>query len=332
MASIRPFLFAAALPLTLVACGGDDGGTGPVTPEGDHYQQVAKKAYVPKSNTEAREYTVDLGSPDGTLDGTPDNQLGMVLSTLASPQFGFDVQGTIDEAVATGSIILLVDFQTTSFDSASAAGLKIMLGDDATATPAPCNTGEMWDETTMTGCGHHLTGSGNFTLTAGQPDNAPVTGKIAGGVFTGGPGELTLQIALGSTEALTLDLIGARAKASGISATGMTSLILAGALTEEDLNTKVMPAIQQQITPLIGEDCTMLSSPPSCGCASGSTGETILQLFDTNPQDCAVSVDEIKGNTLIQSLLAPDVKIDGVDALSLGIKVETTTAMFPSQE
>jgi len=330
MASIRPFLFAAALPLTLVACGGD-GGTGPVTPEGEHYQQVAKKAYVPKSNTEARDFSIDLGSPDGTRDGVKDNQLGMVLSTLASPQFGFDVQGTIDEAVATGSIILLVDFQTSSFESTKAAGLKVMLGDDATATPAPCNVDEMWDETTMTGCGHHLTGSGNFTLAAGQPDNDAVTGAIAGGKFTGGPGELTLQIALGTTEALTLNLIGARAEATGISATGITSLILAGALTEEGLNTKVMPAIQQQITPLIAEDCTMLSSPPGCGCASGSTGETILQLFDADPKDCAVSVDEIKGNTLIQSLLAPDVKIDGVNALSLGIKVETTTATFPAQ-
>jgi hypothetical protein len=330
MASIRPFLFAAALPLTLVACGGDDGGTGPVTPEGEHYQQVAKKAYVPKSNTEARDFTLDLGSPEGTLDGTPDNQLGMVLSTLASPQFGFDVQGTIDEAVATGSIILLVDFQTPSFENTAAAGLKILLGDDATAMPAPCNVGEMWDETTMTGCGHHLTGTGDFTLTAGQPDNDAVAGKIANGVFTGGPGELTLQIALGSTEALTLNLIGARAKATGISATGMTSLILAGALTEEDLNTKVMPAIQQQIAPLITEDCGT-TTPPGCGCTAGSTGETIIQLFDTNPADCSVSVEEIKGNTLIQSLLAPDVKIDGVDALSLGIKVETTTATFPAQ-
>lgn len=331
MASIRPFLFAAALPLTLVACSGDD-GSGPITPEGEHYQQVVKKANVPKSNSEATSFSVDLGSPEGPLDGLADNQLGMVLSLLASPQFGFDVQGTIDEAVATGSIVLLVDFQTTDFQSSSAAGLKIMLGDDATAMPAPCNQGETWDEATMTGCGHHLDGTGNFTLAAGQPDNDALTGKIAGGVFTGGPGSLTLQIALGTTEALTLDLIGARAKASGISETGITSLILAGALTEEDLNTKVMPAIRDQIAPLIAADCTMLSSPPECGCASGSTGETVLQLFDTNPQDCAVTVEEIKGNTIIQSALAPDVKIDGVDALSLGIKVETTTATFPAQE
>src|SRR5688500_4168530 len=105
MASIRPFLFAAvALPLTVVACGGDDDGGPAIIPEGEHYQYVASKAYVPTNNTQAREYGLDL---DGN--GMVDNQLGMALGTLA--QMNFDIQGTIDLAVAEGSIILLVDFQ-----------------------------------------------------------------------------------------------------------------------------------------------------------------------------------------------------------------------------
>ncbi len=66
------------------------------------------------------------------------------------------------------------------------------------------------------------------------------------------------------------------------------------------------------------------------GCASGSTGKTILNLFDTTPKNCMVTVDEIKNNTLIQSLLAPDVKIDGKDALSLGIKATTVKGNFPT--
>lgn len=328
MASIRPFLFAAAaLPLTLVACGGDDGGV-PV-PEGEHYQTVASKAYVPTTANEARTNTLDLGSPDGELDGVPDNQLGSVLALLAS-QFDFDVQGTIDEAVATGSIILLVDFQTKDFANTSAAGLKVLLGDDTTAMPAPCNAGEMWDETTMTGCGHHLTGTGNFTVKAGSPSDALVAGKIAGGVFTGGPGNISLQIALGSTGAIQLDLIGARAKATGITADAIESVILAGAITESDLNDKVIPAVRDQITPLIAEACTS-TTPPDCGCAAGTSGAMILSIFDTSPKDCMVSVDEIKNNGIIQGALAPDVLIDGTNALSLGIRIETKKATFPAQ-
>ena len=333
MLSIRPYLLAALSLTTLVACGDDGGGT--VIPEGEHYQFVSKKAFVPTNNNQAREFGLDIGSPSGKLDKTVDNQLGMVLGTLST--MGFDVQATIDEAVAEGSIILLVDFQTPdpTFTSSSASGIQVLLAD--VATPAACNTGETYCNTATppvcTGCQRHLNGMGSFTVKPGAPDS--LGGKIINGTFTGGPGNLSLQIALGGTTAIQLDLIGARAKASGISATGITSVILAGALTEEDLNGKVIPAIQTQIAPVIAEDCDMLTMPQApinCGCMAGSTGKTVLDLFDGgipgSMKDCAVSVDEIKQNSLIQSLLAPDVEIDGRKALSLGIKVEGVKATF----
>ena len=319
MASLRSFLLAAALPMTLVACG-DDGGTSQPTPEGTHYQFVSSEAFVPTTNTQAREYGLDL---DGNKQ--PDNQLGMVLGTLSS--MCFDVQGTIDTAVLEGSIILLVDFQTKDFTNTSAAGLKVLLGDN----PMPAACTDPANPTPAT-CGKHLDGNGMFAIKAGSPDNAAVSGKIVNGTFNGGPGKISLQIALGGTDAIQLDLIGARAKASGITETGMTSVILGGALTESDLNTKVIPAIHAQIAPLIAEDCNMLTAPPGCGCMAGSTGETVLNLFDAGTKDCMVTVDEIKNNSLIQSLLAPDVEIDGTPALSLGIKVVTKKATFPAQD
>jgi hypothetical protein len=328
MASIRPLfcLAAAVLPLTLAACGDDGGGT--VIPEGEHYQYVSKKAFVPTNNNQAREFGLDLNN-----DKTVDNQLGMVLGTLSS--MGFDIQGTIDAAVAEGSIILLIDFQTKDFTNTTAAGLEVLLGD--TPMPAPCMANENYCNTAMPpvcgGCQDHLQGTGMFTVKGTQ--NAAVGGKIVNGTFQGGPGDLTLQIALGGTTAINLDLIGARAKASGISDSKIDSVILAGALTQEDLNTKVIPAIQTQIAPIITRDCPMPTMPPGCGCMPNSTGKTVLDLFDggiTGTQkDCMVSVDEIKGNSLIQSLLAPDVTIDGKMALSLGIKVEATKATFPAQ-
>src|SRR5678815_3449996 len=106
--AFRPSLLAAAalVPSLLAACGGDDEGN--VVPEGEHYHYVANKVFVPTTNTQAREYGLDLNK-----DGTVDNQLGMVLSTLGS--MGFDIQTTIDKAVAEGNIILLADFQTKDF-------------------------------------------------------------------------------------------------------------------------------------------------------------------------------------------------------------------------
>ena len=323
--AFRPFMLAAAavVPMSLVACGGEDGQ--PV-PEGEHYQYVANAAFIPTTNTQSREYGLDLNG-----DGTIDNQLGMVLSTLSG--MGFDLQTTLDTAVAEGSIVLLADFQTKDFMNTTAAGFSIFLGDNP--NPPACNQGETYDETTKMGCKRHLDGNGSFTVAANSPDNLALAGKIVNGTFTGGPGNLSLQIALGGTEAIRLDMIGARAKGTMISETGIGSgtqggMILAGAVTKEDIDTKVIPAIQTQLVPTIADDCTMLSSPPACGCADGSTGKTILGLFDTDPKDCMVTVEEIKNNSLIVSLLAPDVTIDGKMALSLGIKATAVKATYPA--
>ena len=322
--AFRPFLLAAVLmPMSLVACGGDDGGN--VTPEGTHYHYVANAVYVPTSNTQAREYGLDLNA-----DGTVDNQLGMVLSTLAG--MGFDIQATIDTAVAEGSIILLADFQTKDFMNTTAAGVQVFLGENP--TPAACGAGEMYTPMTKTGCKKHLDGNGSFSIAASSPQNAALGGKIVNGTFTGGPGDLSLQIALGGTDAIKLDLIGARAKGSAITDAQIGSgtsggIVFGGAVTKEDIDTKVIPAIQAQLVPIIMEDCTEPTMPATgCGCMADSTGKTILGLFDTSPKDCAVSVDEIKNNSLIVSLLAPDVTINGKMALSLGIKATAVKATY----
>jgi hypothetical protein len=315
MASLRQILFALAIPASLVACGGGDDGVTP--PTGPHYGYVADTVVVPRNNAEAREIGLDLNG-----DKTIDNQLGMVLGTLAGQ--GFEVQTTLDEAVDAGSIILLLDLQTPDFASTTGAGLSIKLGDSDTAMPTPCT-----DPTMPATCGKHLDGTGVFTIDAGSPADAGVEGKIAGGVFTGGPGEIKLQIALADADPIDLSLIGARAKATGITEDGISEVILAGAITQSQLDTEVIPNIQAQLPPIIAEDCDPAAGPPECGCLANSTGDTIISLFDTSPKDCEVTVEEIKTNSLIQSLLAPDVTIDGQDALSLGLKVSAVGASFP---
>lgn len=308
--AFRPFVLAALIPMSFVACGGDDGQP---TPEGMHYHYVANKVFVPTSSNESREYGLDLNG-----DGTVDNQLGATLAALKS-QANFDIQATIDKSVAEGSIILLADFQSKSFTSSSAAGIQVFLGTNP--MPAPCNG------SADTTCGHHLDGTGTFDVDTNGPQNAALAGKIVGGTFTGGPGNLTLQIAVGGTNPIQLDLIGARVKASGISETGIMSAIFAGAVTKEDIDTKIIPAIQPQLATTIMRDCNMPTMPPGCGCTSGSTGATIISFFDAN-KDCAVSIDELKMNSLVMSLLQPDVTIDGKMALSLGIKATAVKANY----
>ena len=329
MASLRPFFIALAIPASLVACGGGEGVT---PPAGPHYTYVANRAFVPTNNNQARDFGLDLNG-----DKTVDNQLGMVLGTLAGQ--GFKVQDTIDLAVAQGDIILLVDFQTKDLMNTTGAGLNLKLG----AMPMPpactdksmlstCGCTDTTDPIDPTTCGSHLKGTGTFSIAAGSPDNAAVAGKIINGVFTGGPGDISLQIALGGAMPIQLDLIGARAKATGITDSSMSEVILAGALTKADLDSKVIPAVHAQLGPIITRDCTGTAPPDPCGCAANSTGKTIIGLFDTNPKDCTVTIDEIKTNSLIMSLLAPDVTINGEEALSLGIKITTVHGTFPTPE
>ncbi|HTR50084.1 MAG TPA: hypothetical protein VMJ10_05200 [Kofleriaceae bacterium] len=363
MAFQRPFLTSlAALPLTFAAC--SSSSSGEPKPVGPHYQYVTNQLDVPTSNDEARADGLDL---DGN--GQPDNQLGMVLATLGG--MGFDIQGTVDVAVLEGEVIFLVDFQTQDFMNTTAAGIQVFLGQNP--MPVACNSGEtatcgtcsnsattkcesdsdctspgtctMAKPPVCTGCGHQLTGSASFTVDPNGPTNAALSGKIVAGTFTGGPGDLSLPLTLAGVN-LQLDLIGARAKCSGITATAIGTAtadgcILGGALTQDELDNQVLPAIQTALVPLIQRDCCGLSTSPggatcnpsatpACGCTSGSTGSTILGLFDTMPKDCTVSLQEIEMNSLIESLLAPDVTIEGKMALSLGIKITTVGATFTS--
>lgn len=313
MSRIPSILFLSTA-LSLTACGG--GGSDDITPEGPVHSYVVSQVSVPTSTAMATEFGLDL---DGNK--VVDNALGMVLATLSGY---FNVQAAITGAVDAGDIVLLMDLQTKSYSSAGAVGLQVHLADTARVTPAPCTS------TTDTVCRHHLDGTGTFFIAADSPTEALVTGKIAGGTFNGGPGTLSLQIALGGTDAVQLDLIGARAKATGMSDDKIESVTLAGALTQNDLNTKVLPAIRDQIVPVIADDCTMLTMPPDCGCPMGSTGKTILGLLDTTPKDCSVTLEEIQNAPLIKSLLAPDVTVNGQMALSLGLKVSAVKATFPS--
>ena len=348
MAFIRPSLFAAlaALPFAVAGCSSSNGGGGNMMPTGTHYKYVANQLLVPTSNAEATEYGLNVDEKNGV-----DNQLGQVLSTLGS--MGFPIQSTVDEAVLDGSVIFLADVQTTdpNFSSAKDTGFQVYLGQNP--MPAACNMGEMPTCDTSsppvcTGCGHQLSGSGSFTIDPNGPQNAALVGTIAGGTYTAGglDSQITLPLTLAGVN-LQLNLIAAHVKATGMTSTAIGSgsgastqggAILAGALTQSDLNTKVLPAIQQALAPLIVRDCCGTGNTqhptcdpngtPSCGCVSGSTGATILGLFDTDPKDCTVSLQEIQENQLIQSLLAPDVNINGTMALSLGVKITAVGGTF----
>jgi hypothetical protein len=315
------YSLVALCSLFAAACGGggsDDEPGDDAPPEGDHYKYVADSALVPTSTTEVQTYGLDLDSDEPDGDEGVDNQLGSVLSALAA--MDFDIQGTVTTSVDQGDIILLADYQTRAFDSAANSGLSIYLGD--VPTPAAC-----LDETD-TVCRRHLDGNGSFTVDADSPRDALVKGPVVNGVFQGGPGTLRIQIALSEGNPIPLDLIGARAELRQVSATNIGDGKLAGAISKSDIDNNILPAVKLQLDGTIAEDCPEATPANECMCTeSGSTGDTVLSTFDAN-NDCAITVMELAENGLIAGFLMPDVRIMGVDALSIGLKFTAVGAQF----
>ena len=278
--------------------------------EGTHTHYVIDHMTLPTTHPEAPQDGLDL---DGN--GTIDNQLGSVLAPFASQ--GFDPQPAMTKAVDTGAIILLADLQTTSFTSATAAGFTTYSGTNP--NPMPCTS------PADTVCRQHLQGTGAFDAAA-TPRDPALIGAVTAGTFTGGPGHLPIQLALLGGQPLTLDLIGARVKLTATS-TAITQGVIAGGVAQSDITGKLYPALQQTLTATVAADCTALTSPPGCGCTANSPGATVLGLFDTN-HDCAISVDEVANNSLIQNLFQPDVMLEGQPALSLGFAITAVPATF----
>lgn len=315
------FIAALALSLTAVACGGGgDDGDGPpmqgvVDPAGTDTQFVVDELLLPTTATQANMFGINL---DGDDQGRPDNALGSILSTLAS-QGDTDLQGAVDGQIAEGEIILLANVQATDLTMATGVGMWIYLGDNPSV--APCD-----DENDMV-CGNHLDGTASFDVSADSPTDALMVGNVLGGQFTGGPGTVTIELSLIEGSSLSLDLIGAQVEVQQMSATGLMSGKLGGAITEQALDNTVLPALVDIMEDTFADDCPEPRVHPNC-CEDGSTGQTLMDLFDED-ETCDVTLEELKTNSLISSLLAPDV--DLLDCPSPGAD-PATCEFYPRQD
>lgn len=125
---------------------------------------------------------------------------------------------------------------------------------------------------------------------------------------------------------VSLDLIGGRAKVTPMVGGFMTGT-LGGAITTDERDAKIYPAFAPPLNDAIAHDCFQRQNPPQCGCTSGSHGEQVIQLFDTD-HDCMIIVDELRTNSLMMSLFAPDVTVYNQSAISVGFAVTAVDAIF----
>lgn len=312
-----------AMSLALVACGGggddgDDDGVETVDPNGTNHTYVVSSVDLPENAQEAMMLGLDI---DGKANDGVDNQLGMVLGSIGALAPDLDLQTSVDGQVADGGIILLVNMKATDLVTARGVGMFVNLG--ANPNPPAC-----MDANDMV-CGRHLAGGASFDLEAGETSERYLAGRLDGGNFTGGPGNVTLQIALADGPAISLPLQRARATISGLTATGWSSGKIGGAISQDDINSEVIPAIAMTVRASFDETCDVGGTPPNCGCVAGETGETLRGLFDKTPNDCNITDEEVQA--VVSGFLTPDVDLSGDgtnDALSLGIGVEAVAAVY----
>jgi len=311
---------ACALPLSFAACGSSNNNNdSPIIPEGPHYGFVVSQASIPTTN---QQFALDLGSKTSSKpDGTIDNALGGVLGTLK--RLNFDVQGTVTKAVDQGTILLLIDLQTEDLKNSSAAGFSVKFG--AMPQPPACNPagGD-------TVCRRHLDGQGSFQIATDSPTDSGVAGKIVNGAFTGGPGAVTLQIAIGSTVPINLNLVHARVQGT-IDATNSTlTATIGGLVTQTELNTQIGPALQQQVLAIFSAQCT---AGATCDCPADSQAALLLGLGIEPDNSCMVTVDQVLNSPAVKTELQPDsCSMDSCttpDSISLGVQVQAVKAAFP---
>lgn len=289
----------------------------PQPPEG-HYQYVFDQIFLPTTATLANQYSFNV---DSDPIGRPDNAFGQILSTIVASS-DLDIQAGMNARIASGDVLDLADVEATSLVAADGVHLRTFLGEDADVPPNPAD---------------NFSGTETFVIRADSPTDSDVAGVVTAGHFDLGPGELTIELVGFAGEPLVVPLIGARV-AGDITADGIANGKLGGGIPEEKLDEVIIPSLAEGLQASIDAECA--GAPPNC-CPPGSSGETLLDLFDEN-NDCTITLVELQDNSLISSLLAPDVDLldsnngnvfsprtDGIkDSLSLGIGFTAVGANF----
>jgi len=354
-----------AIGLLMGACGGTtnsgtdiDAGNTAVTGTTHHF--VSSDITLPTTTTQSTNFGFNL---DNDSQGRVDNALGSLLQTLASPSTGADLQTPLTNAVKAGSVVILHSLRAMDPQPGTAqnASWQVFLGSKTTTPP-------------------NFDGNDTFTVDPNSPTDAIVFGPItAGGHITAGPGKIPLQLSLVSDQPpLSVTLQCAHIDAT-VNSDGSITGKLGGGITNEDVQNNVLPNLADLMETRATECCGPVSGVSACDAATNSncianptctseaaannfthcdsSAKTILQIFDKTEAGCDASQcvqnghithDEVKFNSFVTSLLAPDVDLlnsagdcaptpitdssADPDCISLGIGFEGVAANFQTNE
>ena len=255
---------------------------------------LVKNVILPLTRTD---YGIDVNG-----DNSVDNRLGLVFGALVDQ--GIDLSGPMQSAIASGSIVHIVNLQSTdvSFANDPAAQATWCIG-------VPTATPPLFDGTDNVSCadtsGIFIAQLSNGSFTSPSPATAA------------NPVSLDLELAIGTTH-ITLPVLNARLSFVADAAGHMQSGQVNGSIPHTDFMNAFPPALAAMCNASIQSD-------PSSG-----TATSCEQVFDIGCNgfpgyagDNQIEVCEVAESPIIKNLLAPDVQVvDGansVDANSVGI-------------
>ncbi len=253
---------------------------------------------LPTSNSQSASYAIDV---DG--DGFPENNFGQILVALTGA--GIDLNGPMDSAVASGSIVHLVRLQSTdvSLTNDPAAQATWCIG-------VPTATPPLFNGTDNPSCAYT---SGTFVAAlSGGSFTSPSPGTTAN------PVSLDFKLVSG-TSSVTLRVLNARLSFATDATGNIQFGQINGSIPHSDIMNNFLPALDATCN-------TSIQSDPSSNFAT-----SCKNVFDNGCNgspglagDGQIELCEITENALLQSLSAPDVLVaDGgsnVDANSMGIR------------
>ncbi len=305
-----------------------DGGGAAASCDGtEEHGFVISQMTIPASATEANALALDL---DG--DSNTDNAFGALLGNLATTT-DIEFQSATDEQVARGTVIQLIGIDAPSLQTATTSHACTYTGESPSTNPCT-------DPSDLQTCGQHLLGSTSFNIDGATPLAQAVAGTISNDRFDPPlgptpPAAFFIALSLPGVPPLILPLAAARISVS-TSIDSLTGGILAGALSEDTVDTLVLPAMRDSFAALAARDCAPDGN--GCNCQDGSAGSSVLNFFDADG-DCAIPLGEFSSNSLVDSTLRnPDLDLldaqnnpgtDGVpDHLSVGLGFTAASATF----
>jgi hypothetical protein len=323
--SCRLILLAALLP---VACSHDSGKNPPdpdkasppspdygppvtLTCKSDHSDCrdfVISRLLLPSNTKDADRWALHFG-------GKSYNQLGNILSALASIGPSTTIQSAIDGMLYQGATIVLARVRAQDFVNDAATQGQTFVGAKTGCCPSAGGDAAKCKGEALQGC-FAGTPPHAFAVDDSAVQSSLLTGALSGGNLALTCPQMNINLPLTSAGVMQLDLKTAQLR--GLLGTDTISDgALAGTLSRADVQQKLIPNVAQMLD-------SMLQDPAT----TSDLKDFLSTLFDRD-KDGHITADEVAQSS-IKTLLDGDVDTDGDGEmeLSLGIGYEAVRAVI----